>query len=93
MKTAAERLAAKESAQMKARARRKAKESPRFTGQTLLREFREELRLDLCHVAKAVGISVPGLSLLERGSSVKLSIARKLSAFYGKSLDELWPAK
>lgn len=58
-----------------------------------LRAVREQLGLSLNEVAKAVGISNVGLYQIECGHGTRLGSARKLSAFYGKSIDELWPTK
>jgi DNA-binding XRE family transcriptional regulator len=55
-----------------------------------LRAVRQSLSLAIHEVAKATGMSVAGLSEIERGTDPMLSSATKLAAFYGKTVDELW---
>jgi DNA-binding XRE family transcriptional regulator len=56
-----------------------------------IRQTREPLRLSLRTVAEAVGLSVTALHQIEHGGDPQLTTARKLAAFFGKSVEELWP--
>ena len=58
-----------------------------------LREVRESLRISLRDVAKECGFSVSALWQVEMGGDPMLTTARKLAAFFGKSVEELWPKK
>ncbi len=60
---------------------------------TRLREVREELRISLKDVAKAVGMSVTAIWQLEMGTDPMLSTARKLASFYGMDVWVLWPSR
>lgn len=55
------------------------------------RERREALRLSLRDVAAAVGLSVTGYWQIERGSDPQLTTARRLAAFFGATVEQLWP--
>ena len=59
----------------------------------LVRAERERLNLPMRAVAGALGVSLANLSAVENGSNVELSTAKKLAAFYGKSVDDLWPRR
>lgn len=54
---------------------------------------RESLRLSLRDVAQAIGLSQTGLWDIEHGTEVMLTTARKLSEFFGRPIEELWPAR
>ncbi len=87
MTTPAERLAAK-----------KPWRRPSRNGVTLhkkvwycgLREVREELKISMRDVAKAVGLSLTAYWQIEHGTDPMLSNAVKLAAFFGKPVEELW---
>lgn len=55
-----------------------------------LRELRESLGLSYREVSGAVGLSIAGLYEVEMGADTLLSTARRLAAFYGESVEELW---
>ncbi len=57
-----------------------------------LREARQALRLSLRDVAGGCDLSIAGLSEIERGTDPQLSTARRLATFFGKTVEELWPA-
>ena len=56
-----------------------------------MRERREALRLSLHVVAKALGMSVSGLHAIDTGSDPQLTTARRIAAFFGTTIEELWP--
>lgn len=56
-----------------------------------VREFREPLGLTLGDVAGECGLTEEGLRLIEKGCDPRLTTARRLAAFFGKSVGELWP--
>lgn len=56
-----------------------------------LRERRESLRLSLRDVAAAVGLSVTGYWQIEKGGDVMLTTARRIAAFFGMPIEQLWP--
>lgn len=58
-----------------------------------LTEIRESLRLSLRDVASAVGLSVTALWQVEKGTDPMLTTAVKLAEFFGKAVEELWPAR
>jgi DNA-binding XRE family transcriptional regulator len=58
-----------------------------------VREIRESLRVSIRDVAKAVKMSVTALWQIEMGGETTLSTARKLTVFFGKTVEELWPKK
>lgn len=57
------------------------------------RELRQSLRLTIADVVMATGISAAGYHAIEQGCETTITTARKLSVFFGRSIDELWPAK
>lgn len=58
-----------------------------------LREERQRLGLRMREVVAAVGISLATISRLEYGEDPQLTTARKLAAFYGRTVEELWPGR
>ena len=67
--------------------------SPRdYPWTCLVRHARLSLRLSLRDVAASVGMSIAGLSQVERGAETTLRTARKLAVFFGMRLEDLWPA-
>lgn len=56
-----------------------------------LREYRESLRLTQREVEEGTGINNVAISRIEKGAGVHLVTARKLAAFFGCSVDDLWP--
>ncbi len=56
-----------------------------------VREFRESLRLSMRDVAQAIDLSPTGLFQIEHGTDPQLTTARRLAAFFGRSVEELWP--
>ena len=59
----------------------------------LVRAERERLNLPMRAVAEVLGMSLANLSAVENGSDPQLSTAKKLAAFYGKPVDDLWPRR
>lgn len=57
----------------------------------LVREARLALRLSIRDVAPEVGLSVTGLWQVEHGTDPQLTTARRVAAFYGRTVEELWP--
>lgn len=57
------------------------------------RQARQSHRLSLRDVATAVKLSIAGLCEIERGSDPQLTTARRLAAFYGRTVEELWTLK
>jgi predicted transcriptional regulator len=57
-----------------------------------VREVREDLDIPAGVLAKALGWSATKLSHAENGCPVSPADAQRLAEFFGKSLDELWPA-
>lgn len=53
-------------------------------------ELRAGQGLALRDVAKKTGMSITGLWQIEQGSDPMLSTAIKLSAFFGKPINEIW---
>lgn len=59
-----------------------------------LRELRKSLNLPMMVVAKRVGITISSLANIERALVIPtLDTAFRLSAFYGKPIEELWARK
>jgi DNA-binding XRE family transcriptional regulator len=56
-----------------------------------IRALRESLGLSLDEVVAAVELSKTAIWEAEHGGNVTLVTARKLAAFYGKAIEELWP--
>ncbi len=56
-----------------------------------LRDERKRLGLTLREVSERVGMWLGTLADIERGSEPALTTARKLAAFYGMSVESLWP--
>jgi len=52
---------------------------------------RERMGVSQPEMAVRIGLSPSGLWKIEQGTAVKLSVARRIAAFYGKSIDDLWP--
>jgi len=88
--TPAEKLASKKPRQ---RAPRNLMPYKRVVWICNVREIRDHLNLSLTDVAIAVGLSVTCLSQVERGGDLVLTTARRLAEFFGRTTDELWPAK
>ena len=55
-----------------------------------LREVRNGLRLAMHEVAKAVGLSSSSYWQIELGGDVRLTNAKRIAEFFGKTIDELW---
>lgn len=58
-----------------------------------LKSKRILLRLSLRAVAKAVGLSVSALFIIEQGGDPCLSSAARLSKFFGLRIEEIWQEK
>lgn len=58
-----------------------------------VREVRESVGISMNVAAEAIGFSVAGMSVIERGGDCVMTTAHKIAAFYGKSVDELWPTR
>lgn len=56
-----------------------------------LQKMRATLGLTIRDVAEGTGLSNAFICQAERGSEISLTNARKLSTFYGKPIEELWP--
>lgn len=54
-------------------------------------ERRKKLGLTIRDIGKAVGITDAAVSVIERGQDPMLTTARKLAAFFGVTVEELWP--
>ncbi len=63
----------------------------RYPWDCLVRAMRISLRLAMRDVAKGCGLSIAGLSEIERGTDPQLTTARKLATFFGKTIEEIWP--
>lgn len=57
-----------------------------------VREVRLSLRLSLKDVAEAVSLSITALHQIEHGTDPMLTNARKLADFFGRGIEQLWPA-
>lgn len=57
-----------------------------------LLSVRKSFGLSVSDVARSVGISRATVSLVENGRSPTLYVARVLAAFFGKTIEELWPS-
>lgn len=55
-----------------------------------LREMRLALGLTIYEVGTAIGMSGSGYYEVEHGCETSLSSAMKLSAFFGKSIEDIW---
>ena len=88
--TPAEKLASKKPRQ---RAPRNHVPTRRVVWSCQIRELREALRMSIRDTAQAVGMSVSALWQIEMGGDLVLTTARKLAEFFGRTTDELWPAK
>lgn len=53
-------------------------------------ELRHKLRISLDDVAKEVGISKTALWQIEHGTDPMLTTAKKLAAFFGKVIEDIW---
>lgn len=84
--TPAERLAAG-----KRPADRRRHAPRRKVWECLVGDVRVALRLTLKDVAAATGLSVACLWEVEQGSDPQLTTARRLAAFFGKTVEEVWP--
>jgi len=58
-----------------------------------IRELRESLRISLRDVARACKMGVPTLWMIEMGGDVRMTTARKLADFFGRTVEELWPKR
>lgn len=56
-----------------------------------LRNLRHELGLTIRDVAEGIEMSTAGFHAVESGADVRLTTMRKLAAFFGKTIDEIWP--
>ena len=56
-----------------------------------LGEFRNALGLSLRDVASAVGLTAQAIVKIEQGNDVLLSSAKKISVFFGKNIEDIWP--
>lgn len=54
------------------------------------REIRLSLGLSIRDVCDAIEMSVGGMFEIERGTDPQVTTALKISAFYGKTVHELW---
>lgn len=91
--TPAEKLAVKkkkDSTLPKWGARRHARRTVIFPSNTL-KSTREELGLTQCDVATGSGVNSATVADAEAGFEVMLTNALKLAAFFGKSVEQLWP--
>lgn len=52
--------------------------------------LRNSLNLSVRAVSDALEMSVAGYWRIEKGGEVLLSTARRIAAFYGRKIDELW---
>lgn len=57
-----------------------------------IRHRREALNLSMRDVAAAVGLSLPCYWSVEHGTDPMLTTARRIAAFFGATVEELWPA-
>lgn len=64
---------------------------PRVAWRCAARGRRLALRLTLEDVAAGAGLSVTAVWHAERGADPMLTTARKLAAFYGVTVEDLWP--
>lgn len=85
MTSPAEKLAAKKRRKLPTRSH------PAGPMKCLLLKNRRELGLSTRDVATALPMSVAGYNRIERGHDPMLSTARKLAAFFGKTVEEIWP--
>jgi len=77
------------------------KKKPRITGNTRskvkpvhkcnLAKMRASLNLSIRDVHRATGMSMAGYYSVELGGDVCLSTMRKLTRFFGKPIEEIWP--
>lgn len=58
-----------------------------------IRERRRALNLTIRDIANDVGLTTSAISVIERGSDPQLSTASKLAAFFGVSIQDLWPQR
>ena len=56
-----------------------------------IRALRRAHGLTMTDVARAIELSVPALSFIERGRPPTLATARKLCVFFEESVERLWP--
>lgn len=56
-----------------------------------LKDARKALRLTLKDVSEATGINPGTVHLIEHGTDLHLTTARTLAAFFGKTVEALWP--
>lgn len=85
--TPAEKLAADK----KVRKSRKLKSARDAQVECLMWEKRTSLGLNQSDVANATGFSRQAVVLWEQGHPVTLLNARKIAAFFGCTVDEIWP--
>lgn len=90
MPTPAERLAAKK---QRKRPKNYLPYVRKITWACGARDARVSLRLAMRDVAEAVGLSVSSYWYLEMGGDVCLTTARRVAAFFGKTVEELWKEK
>ncbi len=85
--TPAEKLSAEKGATLRPRLRR----DPVWA--CAVRTVRTALGLTLHEAARGSGVSVAALWQIERGIDPQLTTARRLAEFFGKPVEELWPAR
>lgn len=89
--TPAQKLAASKAA------KREKKQPSRKRGRIALAcgvaALRKTLGLSNGEVAESVGVSAQTLYVMEHGGEIRLTIALKVAAFYGKTIEELWREK
>ncbi len=56
-----------------------------------LRTMRRDLRLSMREVGKGCGISISRYFRIEQGADVQLTTVKKISQFFGKPIDYIWP--
>ncbi len=92
MKTPAERLAARKPWR---RPKRNGPPHPprKAVWDTRLRAVREELKLSMRDVAKAVRLSLTTYWQIENGTDPMLTNAVRIAAFFGMTVESLWPKR
>lgn len=56
-----------------------------------VRDLRHSLGLSTQAAAQGCGMSIANFNRVERGGDVQMTSAKKLAAFFGKPIEELWP--
>ena len=90
--TPAEKLAQQKQATKTPVAMGKPRYVKKFPWKCTVKLHRRALNLTQTEVASQIGISPSGLSVIEKGADIAVSTAKSIATFFGRPIDDLWPA-